>query len=273
METNHENLHDSEGDLKFENELLKLKLEVEHGMRQEDTSSLSSEIENRWLNQIYSFEQQYNDAKRIKVFDALARPMVRKLEELLPEEVPGALDKLLTLMEERGIVLDCCCKYEEAIIYKFITEELFNCEVDDISVPGMVCHFIYEEFYPNHEYDLRRYSNEFLETLFVRKWERDYNLHSLSLTVSYKGISYSKDEFSGIILAFQESRNFQLQEFEIVDVVFDVDKGSAKVEGRLIYQASSNQETQFYSGDAELEFTLNFGYWYISKVQLPGFGL
>src|SRR3990170_2446062 len=139
METNHENLHNHEGDLKFENELLKLKLEVEHGMTQEDTSSLTPEIENRWLNQIYSFEQQYKDAKRIKVYDALARPVVKKLEELLPEEVPGALDKLLTLMEERGIALDCSCKYDEAIIYRFIIEELFNCEVDDISIPGMVC--------------------------------------------------------------------------------------------------------------------------------------
>jgi len=272
MDANHENLHDPEGDLKFENELLKLKLEVEYSMKHEDTSSLSPEIENRWLNQIYSFERQFKDAKRIKVFDALNRPTVKKLEELSPEEVPVALEQLFVLMEKHGIALDCCCKYDEAIIYRFVTEELFNCEVDDISIEGMVCHFIYEEFYPNHEYDLRRYTNEFLQTLLVRKWEPEFNLHSLSPTVSYKGISYSQNDFSGIILAFQEGRNFQLEEFEIMEVGFDVDKGSAKVQSRLIYQANSNQATQVYNGGAEIEFALDFGYWYISKVKLPGFG-
>ena len=273
MEANHENLQDPEGDLKFENELLKLKLEVEHSMKHEETSSsLSPEIENRWLNQIYNFEQQYKDAKRIKVFDALNRPAVKKLDELLPEEIASALEQLFFLMEKRGIALDCCCKYDEAIIYRFITEELFNCEVDDISIEGMVCHFIYEEFYPNHEYDLRRYVVDFFESLLLRTWEPKFKMYTLSETVSYKGKAYSQEDMSDMIVAFQQERTFRLEKSEIVEVVFDVDKASAKVQSRLIYQASSNQATQFYSGDAEIGFTLDFGYWYISRVQLPGFG-
>ncbi len=272
MEPNQESLHDPEGDLKFENELLKLKLEVEHGMKQGDISSLSPGIENRWLNHIYNFEQQYKDAKRIKVFDALGRPVVKKLEELLPEQIPEALEQLLSLMEERGIVLDCSCRYDESIIYQFITEELFDCEMDDISIEGMVCHFIYEEFYPNHDNDLRRYTHEFFENLLTRKWEPEFNMYSLSKTVSYKGVSYSQEDISTIILAFQRERTFQLEKFEIVKVVFDGDKGVGKVRGQLIYQANSNQGTVFYRGHAEVEFILDFGYWVLSSIQLPGFG-
>jgi len=44
-------------------------------------------------------------------------------------------------------------KYAPSVIYKFITEELFDHEMDDIMLPGFVHHFIYEEFHPNHEYD------------------------------------------------------------------------------------------------------------------------
>jgi hypothetical protein len=136
----------------------------------------------------------------------------------------------------------------------------------------MVCHFIYEEFYPNHEHDLRRYTVDFIENLLLRTWEPKFKMYTLSETVSYKGKAYNQEDMSDMIVAFQQDRTFQLEKSEIVEVVFDVDKGSAKVKGRLIYQANSNQETQFYNGDAEIEFTLDFGYWFISSVQLPGFG-
>ena len=47
--------------VKAENEILKLKLELEYGMNQSDTSALSAETENQWLNYIYNFEQQSKD--------------------------------------------------------------------------------------------------------------------------------------------------------------------------------------------------------------------
>lgn len=41
-----------------ENNLLKLKLGMEHGMQEiGDTHGLSPEVENQWLKQVYSFEQ------------------------------------------------------------------------------------------------------------------------------------------------------------------------------------------------------------------------
>ena len=54
--------------LKAENAFLKLKLGLEHGMQMEETSTLSPEIENQWLKSVYAFEQQYKDAKRIKLY-------------------------------------------------------------------------------------------------------------------------------------------------------------------------------------------------------------
>ncbi|MBK6536623.1 MAG: hypothetical protein IPG09_02205 [Ignavibacteria bacterium] len=40
-------------------------------------------------------------------------------------------------MEENGIVLDTLCDYEDEVIYKFITEELFREETNNIRIEGM----------------------------------------------------------------------------------------------------------------------------------------
>jgi hypothetical protein len=269
MEPTNDSLPDSEDNLKFENELLKLKLEIEHGMKHADMSSLSPEIENLWLNNVYNFEQQYKDARLLKIYDTIGRPDVKKLEELATENVPEALKQLLLLMEEKGIVLDCCCAYEDALLYRFITEELFEYEVEDISIEGFVRHFIYEEFYPNHDYDLRRSAKTFFENLLERKWEPEFNSYSLAKTVFYKGKTYSNEAISTIILAFQKDRTFQLEKFEIVQVNFDVQKCEGMVRTSLAYQANSKHENQFHQGYLELWFAFEFGYWYLTGFQLP----
>jgi hypothetical protein len=241
-------------------------------MKQADTSSLSPEIENQWLKNVYSFEQQYKDAKRVKVYDIIGRPSFKKFEELSPEEVPIALQQILSVMEEKNIALDCCCTYEDALIYRFITEELFQYEVDDISIEGMVQHFIYEEFYPNHDYDLRRHAQDFFQTLLARDWDIEFNSHTLAATVSCKGNSYDVEGITAIIHAFQKDRTFTLEKFEIEQVTFDIQKGEGKVHGRLEYRAYSKEGNQFYQGDSEVLFALEFDYWCLSGFSLPGLG-
>ncbi len=267
-----ENPSDPEDELKFENELLKLKLELEHGMKQADTSALSADGENQWLNYMYNFEQQFKGAKRVKVYEVIGHPAFKKLEELSAKKIPEALKQLLSIMEEKGVVLDCFCPYEDAVIYKFITEKLFDYEMDNISIEGMVHHFNYEEFYPNHDYDLRRCTKEFIENLLSRKWNPEFDAHSLYETVSYKGKEYDNAAISAIILAFQQDRTFQLEKFEVGQVSFDVEKGEGKVQGYLAYHAYSRQGNQFHQGDCVLYFTYDFGYWYLSGFQLSGFG-
>lgn len=261
-----------EEQLKAENALLKLKLELEHGMKQSDTSSLSAEVENSWLTNIYNFEQQFKTAKRVKVYDAIGRPVFRRLEELSSAEVSEALKQILSVMEEKGVELDRCCPYDDALIYKFITEELFDHEIDDMSGAGMITHFSYEEFHPNHDYDLRRCAEEFLENLLSRKWNLEFDGASLSEKVSYRGKEYENVEIGIIILSFQEERTFQLEDFEIKQVSFDLEKGEGQTQAHLVYRAYSKGANQLHQGDAVLNFKYDYGYWYIQGFQLPGFG-
>lgn len=273
MKNNSQNSSQEQKDkFKAENGLLRLKLELEHGMKHSETSSLSPEVESQWLSYIYNFEQRHREAKKIKVYEVVGSPRFKAADELLPEEVPEALKQMLSLMEAKGVMLDCSCPYDDGLIYKFITEELFDYEMDDITVDGMVHHFIYEEFHPNYSHDLQRYATEFTKNLLLRKWNPEFDTHALSHTVSYKGKEYSEKDISSIILAFQEGRSFELEKLEIQKVSFDIEKGAGEVLASLGYHSHAGQNRWFHQGIASYAFAFEYGYWYLSGFQIPGFG-
>src|ERR1017187_2494456 len=90
--------------LHAENELLKLKLQAEFGMENMD-SSLNSGMENEWLKNIYNFEKQYSENKRIKIFDFIGRPAFRKVEDMNKKEISQELQRITELMQSNGIEL------------------------------------------------------------------------------------------------------------------------------------------------------------------------
>jgi hypothetical protein len=256
--------------IKFENELLKLKLDVEFGLNQHNISALEPEVENAWLSSIYEFEQQFKDAKKIKVFEALGRPETKKLKDLRPHEIPKALDSVFSLMRKKGIALDCCCKYDEAIIYRFITEELFEEEVDDIFIDGMVHHFIYEEFHPNHEYDLKEKTEWFLRDLLDIEWSPEFQSHKFTDTVTLKGRELKKAALTSIIQAFQSDRTFRIESMDILQLNVDITEKKGFVKLHLAYNATFQRHDHLFHGEAKVSFVLVDEYWLICGFHLPG---
>ncbi len=258
--------------IKFENEILKLKLDVEFGLNEQNMSSstVEPEVENAWLSSVYEFEQQFKDAKRIKVFEALGRPEVKRLTDLRPEEVPSALASVFKLMHKKGFALDFCCKYDDAIIYKFITEELFEEDVDDIFIEGMVHHFIYEEFHPNHEYDLKENTEWFFREVLDIEWNPEFQLHKFTDMVAFKGKKINKAALTPIIQMFQSDRIFTIESMDIVQLNVDVNQKHGTVKLHLAYTANFEQHDHLFSGDAEVSFELVDEYWLINGFVLPG---
>lgn len=273
MELDPENQLNPEDELKAENGLLKLKLELEHGMKHNDTSSLKPEVEIEWLNYVYAFEQQYKDAKRIKVFDKLDRPDYKKVDDLKPGEIAREVERLLSMMGKKGIALDYLNVYDDAVIYRFITDELFSQEVDDISIPGMVHHFIYEEFHPNHAYDMERYVREFAEKLYSKSWNPEYDTLCFSKEVLFNGNTYDKAGISSLVAVFQEAhQSLQLNQFELEELNFDIDKGYGKLKAWIAWIASTPDGIEHQKGYGLVNFIYDneLGYWDIHEFQMPG---
>lgn len=264
----------SQDELKAENLLLKLKLEMEHGMMMCDTSKLDPEIENQWLSNIYNFERQSEDAKQTTVYDLIGRPDFKPLHELTAQEVSDELSRLLNILWENQINFSCICKYEDELIYRFITEEFFEHVVDEIRIDGMINHYIYEEFYPNHDYDLRRYTTEFIEKILNDNWVPEFDKSDLTSEVTFRGKQYDGDSISGIIQTFQEAFHpVEIKESSIEHVGFDLEEQFASVRMQLSYSTRpENGKTPVYTGKAFLNFKMEFDYWRICSFQLPGFG-
>lgn len=260
--------------LHAENNLLKLKLEMEHGMQElGETHNLSPEVENQWLKQVYAFEQQYKDSKPTPLYEYLGRPQFLKWDTLTPEQTSEELKRIQSIMAANDVVVDCICPYDDAVIYKFITEELFLHETDDMRIPGMVRHFIYEEFHPNHDYDLRRGTSDFLNNIFEKEWNEEYDELSLAPMVTFSGKPHDRASISSIIKTFQESHDSSdLMRLEFTDVIIDTGITSADVRGVLSVSALQHGQKVIYDGDYSLHFVRDDDYWNIDAFALPGMG-
>src|SRR5258706_1754654 len=254
-----------------ENELLNLKLEVDYGMAGSNMSAQRTTLENQWLNSFGNVEQQHKRAERIKVYDYLGCPAFKRMDQLKPEEIGAGLDIIRSHMEKKGIVLNFNCDVDPVIMYRFITEELFKHEIDDVSNKGMVIHFIYEEFHPNYDLDLRNHADELIEILFRKKWDR-FDAHCFAGRVDFKGVQYRNEGIAGIIQSFQEAHDsFSVEQFEIEDVQFDLRKQYAEVDARIRYRAKGDV-IRYFDGTCRITFLFQWGYWYINGFALPGFG-
>ncbi|HMS65293.1 MAG TPA: hypothetical protein PKD83_08590 [Ignavibacteria bacterium] len=254
--------------LKMENDLLKAKLIAEFGMKGSD-SILDSEMENQWLNHIYDFEKTYADAGRISIYEFIGKPEFQYIEDLNKEEISSELERLHEIMSENGILLDTLCEYEDELIYKFITEEFFKEETDNVKIEGMNHCFTYEDYHPNHEYDLKNQTEDFICSVFKKEWNKEFYGIYLFDTVEYEGTKLERDNFMETIITFQKANNpLSLLSMEIQKTDFDFEKEIAEVNGMLAVKSGSEE----YSGKFRLKFKLDFGYWVIDAVMLPESG-
>ncbi|HET9488003.1 MAG TPA: hypothetical protein VFO54_11225 [Chryseosolibacter sp.] len=259
--------------LQAENSLLKLKLRLEYGMQMDDTSSLSPEVENQWLKSVYAFEQQFKNARRISVYDYIGRPDFSNWDALTPDETRKELLRIQTIMEQNDVQLTCLCEYDDAIIYRFVTEELFQHEMDDMRVAGMTCHFTYEEFHPNHDYDLRNYTHDFLKAIFSRPWHEEFDIIHLTRKVSFCGKEYDRQSISDIITTFQEVHaNLEIEKLDIKAVVMNEEVTRAVVHSSLSWSGKMKQGTTVrFEGAGSFHFVRDDDYWQIVNFEIPGF--
>ena len=254
--------------LKMENDLLKAKLTAEFGMKHSD-SKLDSEMENQWLNYVYDFEKAWKDAGTISIYDFLGKPEFKPFNQINSNDVSSELDRLNEIMIKNNIVLDTLSEYDDETIYKFITEEFFNMETDNMRIEDMNHCFIYEEFHPNHEYDLKNQTTDFLYSMLERKWSPEFDKYSLDNKVEFNNKFYDRDSFMKFISTFQEAyMPLEIVSKEICIVEFDMEKGIGESNGSVSYNGNSKN----YSGEWKINFVYEDGFWSISGVKLPNFG-
>ena len=262
--------------LQAENDFLKMKMMLERGAefyKGEDDNKLNADIESQFLRNIMEFEKQFDQRKVSTVFDKIGQPQhFKPVNEIDDDHFEEAWNELHTYMLEHGVDLSVCSpKITAKELYRFTTEELFEHETDDIDMPGMISGFIYDEFYPDYEYDNTRYAIDDCITIILQKSPVDFMPHlGKKITLNTRGnlsvdsyktiINQFKNAFDDIVLNDIKSENF------IIEETVCTIKGSYVAEGIIDNDKVkwNNKWTVIFSFDDDL------GYWEIISVQLEG---
>lgn len=268
---------DPDENLRVENEILKLIMQAERdavfGGNIED---LPPEVEAEFLKNVQLFENSFDRAEEITIYECIGKPAYRMVNELTTEEIKTETKKLLELMHTKNIILDVQEEYELSVIYKFITEELFQEKARDIRIRGYMHHYVYEEFHPNHTLDIGDTAQQFLNHWFEKGFD-EYSSELGYQFITDDGKIFSRDEvLQKLTNCLNSFRRFTNIKFAASDISFEWDekenKGIGHAEGAFSYDAEiENGEIIHIEGPYKLYMMNEFGLWTIFYFVFPGF--
>ena len=275
MPDNFSSLNEEEK-LKDENEFLKMKLMLERGASFSigNDTDLPAGVENEFLNYIEEFEKQFEQHKTTTVFERIEKPREFKpVSEISDSEIEQAWKELSVYLNKYGISLDVCSpNISTRELYRFTTEELFNHEMSDIFIPGMMTNFIYDEFYPDPIYDNSRLVEQNLLHDIFRKENLFYEIH------------YSKDGFVFNELRYNDFKIYsekinrvkslfdqiELEECNIVDCT--VNEKESRVTGNYKAIAKNGNSETIFAGNFKVGLVISeLGYWDMKEIVINGF--
>ncbi len=212
----------------MENQMLKMDLEQRFGKpielnKSDDMPQIPVFIENEFLKHMSNFETQFKDAKETTIFDLLGKPKFKPFTEISAAKLRQETTRIFKLLSKNNIEIDFIASYSDETIYNFLTTELMEKTVPDISIPGFITHFIYEEFHPNHPI-LIEAAMHWLTGLI---YNPDLNKHLIQQHLPQKEIvlnnqKYSVDEFKTAIKTFQiTSDNLNVLNFSLSSLKID----------------------------------------------------
>ncbi|MBC7888559.1 MAG: hypothetical protein H7Z13_11820 [Ferruginibacter sp.] len=270
---------DLQENLRIENEFLKIKLKAQYGdaFHMENGADMPPEIENQFLKSMMAFEDEYANAEYTTVYERLGQPGYKPVSEMNNEELTAAIKSFTKLMVNNDIGLDICDgPYPDELIYRFITEELFAIKVEKKPVAGMVSHFIYEEFHPNHKADITKRTHTFFKNWFNRHFT-EYCTELSWHCITADGLQMTREDIiSRMNVFFEAFLQFKDDGYNIDNISYELQeetqRGMGFAEGVLKYDAvMENGEIIEYNGPYKLYLQLEDNWWSIFYFVMPGF--
>jgi hypothetical protein len=254
-------IDDEREKLRIENELRKAKMILEHGAifsESSDNKTLPPLIENEFLKSIEAFENAYWDTEKVLLYDFIECPDFIPVHYVPDLQISAELERIMNILNKNGIQLDTLCDVDEHEIYRFITEELFSHEMDNMRIPGMMNCFIYEEFHPNLEYDIRNHSIDGVKS-FMNKKADFYTSFFTREAMEDTRLKHFRDAF----------KSFSLKHFEITNLTFDEEKAFVSFNIDFTGKIEGSSEKQHFAGEGSIELIYLYDYLCIQKINFP----
>lgn len=264
----------SDTELTTENELLKLKMMAEFGGDFAGSEHLPPEVEHIFLKQISKFHQLHDKAEMVKIYDFIGAPLYNHVHDLSDKEIKKELKKLLALLRKKGIVVETLGGAGDKEMYRFVTEEIFMQQIQNIRMPNWTIHMLYEEFHPSDEFDIKNQCGTALAFLFDKSFiTADFIF--LDEMKSHLGLGMEKEELIEKIDTFKLGYNQMLfigAQFRSLEI--DHDNNTALVSVLADFKTQTQKGRRFKSETAEIDFKLakepNTQYWMIEQMVYDG---
>lgn len=260
----------TDAELVTENELLKLKMMAEFGGDFAGSEHLPPEIEHVFLKQINKFHQLHDKAGMIKIYDYIGAPLYNHVHDLSDKEIKKELKKLLTLLRKKGIVVETLSGVPDKEMYRFVTEEIFKQEIQDIRMPNWTIHMLYEEFHPSDEFDIKNQCGTALAFMFDKGFiTADFVF--MDEMKSDLGLGMEKEELIEKIDAYKVGFNkmiFLGAEFKSLEI--DKENNTALVSVTAEFKTQAQKGRRFKTESADVNITLvkdpNMQFWMIERL-------
>lgn len=254
------------------NQARKLELREKYGACFSEESDLPPDIEEQWLKNIEEFERQHELAREIKVLEFLGNPAFPPLDTIPRDKLAEELAHALEFLAYHDVVVDCLANVPDEDLYRFVTTELMQAGIEDIRIPGMTHHFIYEEFHPNDEFDAKSSAEYFLSELFARDEQRTME-------------SLPKDDLDNPVKAAERSalRNdiqsfysryaaFSHHEFECTDCRLDGEYAVVHLQIGWVGLSKDSLNEVSFKGTCEIRLRKSpYGLYDVLQARFPGF--
>lgn len=106
------------------------------------------EDDSEFMNEVKEFEKQHKGAKIVNVYKMIGKPSFKKFTELDKDSLKTEYEKFLSLLDTRNIIVHFKNDYPVKEKYRFITEEIFSQDAEDVKGTNLHVNFIYEDFHP-----------------------------------------------------------------------------------------------------------------------------
>lgn len=261
----------SEDELNSENEFLKLKMMAEFGGDFVGSEDIPPAVENQFLKQIMNFHKQHDQTKLISVYKFIGEPEYNHVNDLSDREVRKELRRLMKIMKRHRVGLDVLAPTPDREVYRFITEELFKQEIEDIKIKGWINQFIYEEFHPNAEYDIKNAVHFALLSLFDSQTNFVQDHFSEEMKDSL-GLSTDPEELREKVKDFQSQfYSMVLVNYDFVNIEIDKENGTAYANCSVTFKTQKEKGKRSKRDIVSIEFYLNktdfsANWWEINRV-------
>ncbi len=263
--------------VELDNQFMKMKLMLEHNAQfgPSDKNDIPPELENEFLRHVMEFEKQFDEQKRIRVYDKIERPThFKPSPELSDDELDDEWEKLSDHLAQYSIFLDVCSpNIPNRELYRFTLEELFDHEIDDINIPGFGTNFIYDEFHPDPLYECgRMVQNDLIESIF--RAEPMFSEYSYSRDkIELNGLSMDYDEFYRRLKQFKSLYSG----FNLIECTVEKSEligQSCIVTGIYRAETWTEGDMSFFNGNFSVEcVTDELAYWVMKRITIEDFNI